>query len=66
MIDEVYRQNVGWEDKIDADSEAKRLADYCAAHTRCAKHHHRPVEDIEKPCPVCGSCVPFLVEAYPV
>jgi hypothetical protein len=65
MNDEVYRQNVGWEEKVDADAEAAQLKAYCEAHTRCSKGHHRPVADIEKPCPVCGSIVPFNVEGYP-
>jgi hypothetical protein len=65
MTVELYRQNVGWEDKIDADSEAQRLKAYCATRVRCAHGHHRPKSEEDSPCPVCHSLIPYAVEGYP-
>ena len=61
----LYESARGFEDQADAANEAAQLKSYCDTHTRCSNNHHRPVEDIDKPCPVCGSCVPFQVESYP-
>jgi hypothetical protein len=60
-----YFESLNFEAKADAANDAARLKAYCESHMRCVKHHHRPAADIENPCPVCGSCVPFCVEAYP-
>src|ERR1700731_3996695 len=58
-----YLENTGWEDKMDADAEAKRLKEYCDTHVRCINGHHRPkpAEGTETKCPVCGSIVPYFV-----
>jgi hypothetical protein len=61
----LYESAVGFEDRADAANDAARLKAYCESHTRCSRNHHRPLADIEKPCPICGSIVPFAITNYP-
>lgn len=65
-LKKLYESAAGFEDRADADNDAAALKAYCESHTRCTRGHHRPMADINLPCPLCGSCVPFKVEAYPV
>jgi hypothetical protein len=64
-IKKLYESARGFEDVADAESEAKRLKEYCETHVRCISGHHRPKADEEQKCPVRGSPIPYLVEKYP-
>jgi hypothetical protein len=59
-----YFEAVNFEDKADADAEAKRLAAYCASVVQCRNGHHRPKADEDKQCPSCGQWTSLIVEAY--
>jgi hypothetical protein len=66
----IYAGAIGWEDKIDAEAEAKRIADYIATHVACAHGHHRPMipNVYTDPCPVegCGTRRQYRIEPVDV
>ena len=59
MTDELKHIDCGEIDEADA------LKTYCDSHVRCGNGHHRLKVDEDRPCPVCRSLIPYLVEAYP-
>jgi hypothetical protein len=65
MDNEIYKQNVGWEEKINADAEAKRLAEFISTHstcrTKCAMIPHNHAEPQSFTCTICGSVGPYHI-----
>jgi hypothetical protein len=60
----LYASAVGWEEKVDATSEEKRIAAFIDTHHKCRQDHVRP-RNVEQ-CPTCGGWSSYVVTASDV
>jgi hypothetical protein len=61
-LKKLYESAAGFEDRADADAEAKRLEDYIATYCQCRAGHHRPRS--QERCE-CGQLTSMIVTGYP-